>query len=127
MLNITLPWPPRELSPNVRQHYMALARAKKSYRAACAWQAFSQGAKRIDAPRLFVHLVFVPPDRRARDADNCLAAMKSGLDGLADVLGVDDSKWRVSFEMAEQIGGMVKVEVVSLQKQEGVGSVEAGT
>jgi crossover junction endodeoxyribonuclease RusA len=58
-----------------------------------------------------VQLTFYPPNRRARDADNCLAAMKSGLDGLADVLGVDDSKWRITFEMADTIGGMVKVEV----------------
>lgn len=112
-LCLTLPWPPKDLSPNQRLHHMALARAKKSYRTACAWQAKAQGAGRIEAERLTVNLTFVPPDRRARDADNCLASMKSGLDGLADVLGVDDSKWRISFEMSADIGGMVKVEVVA--------------
>lgn len=40
--------------------------------------------------------------------------LQAGLDGLADVLGVDDSKWRVSFEMAADIGGMVKVEVMAV-------------
>lgn len=111
---ITLPWPPKELSPNMRQHFMALARAKKSFRTACAWQAKAQGARSMQAQRLAVNLTFFPPDRRHRDADNCLASMKSGLDGLADVLGVDDSKWRVSFEMAAEIGGMVKVEVMAV-------------
>ena len=110
MITLTLPWPPKELSPNARVHFMALARYKKAYRKACAWQAVSQGARKIDAERLSVSLVFYPPNKHARDADNCLAAMKSGLDGLADVLGVDDSKWRITFEMADTIGGMVKVE-----------------
>jgi crossover junction endodeoxyribonuclease RusA len=30
------------------------------------------------------------PDKRHRDADNCLAAAKAGLDGMADALGVND-------------------------------------
>lgn len=110
-MKLTLPWPPSNLSPNARQHFMALARAKKRYRQACAWTAVSQGARRLDADRLDVSLTFVPPDRRHRDGDNCLAAMKSGLDGLADVLGVDDSRWRISFELAAEVGGMVRVEV----------------
>jgi crossover junction endodeoxyribonuclease RusA len=29
-------------------------------------------------------------DKRHRDADNCLAAAKAGLDGMADALGVND-------------------------------------
>jgi hypothetical protein len=37
--------------------------------------------------------------------------MKSGIDGLADVFGVDDSRWRISFEMADEVGGMVRVKV----------------
>ena len=39
--------------------------------------------------------------------------MKSGLDGLVDVLGVDDSRWKVSFEMAQEVGGFVRVEVLA--------------
>lgn len=40
--------------------------------------------------------------------------MKSGLDGLADVLGVDDNRWTLSAELlVGQVGGMVKVEVVA--------------
>ena len=38
-MNVTLPWPPSALSPNARQHWSALARAKKAYRAACAAHA----------------------------------------------------------------------------------------
>lgn len=114
-LTLTLPWPPKELNPNTRHgHWSQLAKAKRRFRAACAVLAQAHGAKAMAGHPgpLAVHLRFVPPDRRRRDLDNCLASMKSGLDGLADVLGVDDSKWRVSFEMSSDVGGMVKVEVL---------------
>ncbi len=95
-LKLTLPWPPHDLSPNARVHWAALAKAKKSYRFACAIEATRQGARRIDAPSLDVHFTFYPPTRRRIDLDNCLSRIKSGIDGLVDVLGVDDSKWRPS-------------------------------
>ena len=38
--------------------------------------------------------------------------MKAGLDGLADVLQVDDSRWRLSFDVAQgEVGGMVVVQI----------------
>ena len=113
VLQLTLPWPPKELSPNARQHWSALSRAKKAYRAACAWTAKEQGARRLDAEKLHLTLVFVPPNRRAHDLDNCLARMKSGLDGLADVLGVDDRHWKLEIDRSDEIGGFVRVEVTA--------------
>lgn len=110
-LTLTLPWPPADLSPNSRVHWSKLARAKKAYRAACGRTAKEQGAKRIEAERLHLTITFVPPNRRAHDLDNCLARMKSGLDGLADVLGVDDKHWTLTIGKADTVGGMVKVEV----------------
>jgi crossover junction endodeoxyribonuclease RusA len=111
VLTLILPWPPRDLSPNSRVHWARLARAKRSYREVCAWQALEQGARRLDAARLDVSLVFVPPSRRPIDLDNCLAMMKAGLDGLADVLGVDDSRWRITIEREDSVGGFVRVTV----------------
>ena len=110
-LIFTLPWPPADLSPNSRVHWSKLARAKKAYRAACAWTAKEQGAKRIEAERLHLTITFVPPNRRAHDLDNCLARMKSGLDGLADVLGVDDKRWSLTISKSDEVGGLVRVEV----------------
>lgn len=92
---------------------MALARAKKAYREACAWTAKEQGLKRMDAQRLHLTLTFVPPNRRAHDLDNCLASLKAGLDGLADVLGVDDKYWSLTLHKADTIGGFVRVEVAN--------------
>lgn len=108
---IVLPWPPKELSPNARLHWTKLAKAKKAYRAACAAQAMAQGLRRMQADKLHLSLTFYPPNRRAFDLDNALARMKSGLDGLADVLGVDDRHWSLSIARAETVGGYVAVEV----------------
>ncbi len=110
-LILTLPWPPTALSPNQRLHWSKLAKAKKAYREACAWTAKEQGARRIEADKLHLSLTFYPPSRRAFDLDGLLSRMKSGLDGLADVLEVDDKHWSLSIARAEEIGGMVKVEV----------------
>jgi crossover junction endodeoxyribonuclease RusA len=110
-LTLTLPWPPKALSPNARLHYMATARAKASYRKTCAWTAREQGARRVTADRLHVSLTFYPPTRHPFDLDNARARMKAGLDGLADVLGVDDSRWSISIARAGEIGGFVKVDV----------------
>lgn len=106
-----LPWPSSVLSPNARTHWAALAKEKKAYRDACAWTASSQGAKRIYAKKLHLTITFYAPTRRAYDLDNALASIKSGLDGLADVLGVDDSKWSLTIAKGEGIGGMIKVVV----------------
>ncbi len=112
LLRLTLPWPPAALNPNTRHaHWSQLARAKKRFRSACALTARAQGAGRLCASELAISLVFVPPNRRARDLDNCIAAMKSGLDGLADILGVDDSLWTLTARLDSSIGGFVRVEV----------------
>ena len=110
-LTLTLPWPPKELSPNARLHWRVVAKAKKAYRAACGWTAKEQGARRIEAGKLHLSLTFFAPTRRAYDLDNALARMKSGFDGVADVLGVDDKHWKLEMDRADEIGGFVRVEV----------------
>ena len=113
-MNFTLPWPPSVLNPNVRKHWRKHAAAKKAYRAACAWTARSQGAEHMQSEKIALRIVFVPPCRRHRDLDNCVTAMKPGLDGLADALGVDDRcfTWSEPPVIADEIGGFVWVGVV---------------
>ena len=110
-MNVTLPWPPSALSPNTRGHWSKLAKAKKQYREACAWTAKAHGLGKIEAEKVHVTLEFYPPDKRHRDLDNMLASAKALIDGLADVIGVDDSKWSLTIKKAETIGGMVKVSI----------------
>lgn len=110
-MRLTLPWPPAELSPNARVHWAAKSRAAKSYRRACAMLARQAGVLSLPDGRLHVLIEFVPPDRRQRDRDNMLASIKSGLDGLAEALGVNDSRFDLTIRVADQIGGMVRVSV----------------
>lgn len=112
MMTVILPWPPKGLSPNARLHHMALAKQKKAYKEACMWQAVEQGARKVmDVDGLHLVIMFTPPDRRHRDLDNMLSSIKSGLDGLRDVLGIDDSRWSLTISKAKTIGGFVTVEV----------------
>jgi crossover junction endodeoxyribonuclease RusA len=54
----------------------------------------------------------MPPDRRARDLDNMLASIKSGLDGLADALEANDRRFRYGLiDVADDVRGMVKVKI----------------
>lgn len=100
-MQIALAWPPKELSPNSRLHWTRVAKAKKAYRNACALEAVMQGVKRTTSPRLHLALEFVPPTRRAFDLDGLLSRMKAGIDGLADVLGLDDKHWQFSISRSE--------------------------
>ena len=111
-MSVDLPWPGPDLSPNKRHHWTAAARAKKAYRARCAAIARQAGVGCLPPglTRLTAALTFFPPDRRLRDWDNMLASMKSGLDGLSDAIGIDDSQWRLTFDVADPLpGGMVMV------------------
>lgn len=113
---IKLPWPPTGLSPNARNHWAKLAKLKKAYREACFWQAMEQGARPMQASKLHLTLTFYPPTRRAYDLDNALARIKAGLDGLADVLKVDDKHWTLTIKKGEGVGGFVSVEITNPEK-----------
>lgn len=106
-----LPWPPKELSPNARMHWAALSKVKRKYRNACREQAIVQGAQPMAGYYFRVLVTFVPPDRRKRDRDNLIASMKAGFDGLADALQVDDAGFIPTYEVADAIGGMVRITV----------------
>lgn len=107
---IRLDWPPQQCSPNARGHWSSLAKAKAAYRADCAWLA-KQAGEQHDGP-LLVSVTFRPPDKRRRDLDNALAAIKAGLDGVADAIGVDDRHWALMLAWGEPVtGGAVEVEI----------------
>ena len=92
---VTLPWPPQELKPNWRGHWAPKARKVKRYRKdaylltkqATPLQFFAYRGK------VEIQCEFCAPDRRQRDEDNLVAAMKSGFDGIADRLGINDRKF----------------------------------
>ena len=112
-MTFTLPWPPSILSPNVVAHWQRKASAKKAYRRACGTLVASVDALLPPMPPdgvVAVLMRFCPPDKRKRDLDNLMAAMKSGLDGIADALAVDDSVFRPAVDWGQVAkGGAVVV------------------
>lgn len=112
-MTVTLPWPPSVLLPNKRVHWAVRARAAKQYRKACWALAKEAGIVAPDSERIHLFVDFVPPDRRRRDDDNMVAAFKAGRDGLADALGVDDSRFKVHPYVADEIGGMVRIRLTA--------------
>ena len=117
MIEVTLPFPPTELSPNSRLHWAKLAKAKKTYRQACWAQTLEQISVRHQIPDgpLQLSLEFVKPTMREMDRDNLLARMKSGLDGMCDALKIDDKRFNtVIVRVApDRIGGFVKILIES--------------
>jgi crossover junction endodeoxyribonuclease RusA len=113
VIDITLPWPPKELSPNARVHWATRARSVKRVRAHAYWTALAmaRGVELPDGP-IPVPLTFHPPDRHRRDWDNMFSSMKAGLDGIAQALEVDDNRFRPRLEVGDVVrGGVVIVTV----------------
>jgi Holliday junction resolvase RusA-like endonuclease len=99
-VKITLPWPSAKLNPNQSKgrHWGATTALRKGARSdafALTYQAMSVRQFLCPGPVGTVPLTitFVQPDKRARDRDNLLAALKPSLDGMADALGVNDSQF----------------------------------
>ena len=112
---VELPYPSPKLSPNARGHWSKSAGAKKAYRRECAYECHNQGVAKM-AGKVHAIITFHPPDKRRRDLDNMLASFKSGIDGIVDAIGVDDSEWTITISKGEPvIGGKVVVEIEPLE------------
>jgi len=96
---IKLPFPAPELFPNRKngKHWTATSAAKDTQRSAAYMltkEAMQSTRSSFDAGNIPLSLVYLTPDKRKRDLDNMLAASKAMLDGVAEALGVDDSRFR---------------------------------
>lgn len=90
---IELDFPPADLFPNRAKgrHWGSLYKTRSDYREASFWKAKSQMKQwKHHGKTINLVLIFEMPDKRHRDADNCLAAAKGALDGLADAFAVND-------------------------------------
>ena len=98
-LRIELPWPEPELSPNHRAHPLTKARAARQAKAdgyLAAKQALEGRAYVAPTFKLPLRLTFCPPSDRKRDADNLVASEKSYLDGIAQALDVNDTRFELT-------------------------------
>lgn len=93
MNDIVLPWPHKALWPNGRPHYLAKATQTKKHRAWAHTATLAAVGRYTSAgERIPVRLLFRPKPRGpAPDKDNCIAASKAYLDGIAQALGVNDA------------------------------------
>ncbi|MEJ6656898.1 MAG: endodeoxyribonuclease RusA [Pseudomonas sp.] len=108
---VELPWPSKELSPNARVHWAKKSKAAKIYRITCLALTLESGLRAPEG-KVLLDVEFCPPDRRRRDDDNCLASFKSGRDGVADALRIDDSRFVTTIRMGEpKKGGAVLVRI----------------
>ena len=98
-MKVTLSLPPNALSPNSRPHWAVKARAAKAHRGEAFLMtcvAYARSGMIIDdADDLLIRTLFLHRVQRRRDRDNALASLKAALDGVAEALGVDDSRFIV--------------------------------
>jgi crossover junction endodeoxyribonuclease RusA len=115
-ITFILPWPSADLSPNARLHWARKAKAAKKARSAAWAHAVEAKVHRINADKLSVKMMFCPPDNRRRDLDNTISATKPQQDGIADAVGIDDSKWAVTYSWGDVVpGGAVFVQLEAMQ------------
>ena len=109
---IALPWPEKHLSPNARCHWAVKASAVSSARKTSYLLVRSAMRRRQGWDAVSLRFEFCPPSRRRYDMDNLIAQHKAAQDGIADALGIDDSKFIVSYRMGAPVkSGAVHVTI----------------
>lgn len=111
-VRIELPFPPSELTPHAKGNWRKKAAATKRYRSLCAEEALAQGLRGMATERVRAVVTIHRPNLR-RDYQNCISCFKAGVDGLADVIGIDDRYWQIDFEEGDlrRPDGRVVVEI----------------
>lgn len=117
-MRIELPWPDPSLSPNRKhgRHWGGVHTAKVKRRTDAHYLTLTAMKQSMWIPLsgpLAVSLTFHAPDKRRRDLDNLLAALKQDFDGISQALGIDDQHFNpLTLRRGETVkGGLVIVEV----------------
>lgn len=91
-MQLVLPWPPSELSPNARGHWTKRLKPKQTYFDNCYILACSK-LPTLPEGKIPLSITFYPP-RNIGDIDNFLASFKSGLDGVCAAWMINDRVFR---------------------------------
>ncbi len=92
-IEIILPYPSPVLNPNNKSHWRKKWRAQQEQKKIAGWMTMAAN-KPPEKDIYLLEVCFFPPDNRRRDEDNALASMKHAFDGIAEVWGVDDCRFR---------------------------------
>jgi len=115
VIELVLPWPSKDLSQNARGHWAIKARATKAARKEAAVLAIAAGWQSIVLPAGALHLWLnmYRPSHRKFDDDGVVGRFKPYRDGLADALGIDDSRFRVHPVLHDEVrnGGQIVVRI----------------
>jgi len=91
---LELPWPPKAASANGSHGgWRTKSDAAKGYKTLCLYSLKGSGVRPVKGwPDGYCPTVvtFHPPRNGRMDADNAVNRIKSGLDAVADAIGVDD-------------------------------------
>lgn len=114
-MNVLLAWPHKLLWPNgPRGNVNHVAKLKKAYRHDAEWATIEvrpAGGFKHDGAEIPVKLiVHAKPKGPLPDKDNCIAAVKVGLDAIAAQIGVNDRHFAApTVEFAEPRNGTIEV------------------
>lgn len=108
-MRVILPWPDPRLFPNYkRSNHWRKFRANERDARALGWGLASEqispdqrAAIREITGHVMVTATFYPPDRRSRDDDGMIGAIKNYRDGICDAIGIDDKRLRVTYQFAD--------------------------
>lgn len=111
-MKLEFPYPPKALSPNSRCHWGARHRASQGHKANCYLIAKQEVPKFTDK-QIHLSITFHPKTANLPDADNLLASMKAGLDGIALAWNVNDSRFVPHVHIGKPVkNGSVVIEVM---------------
>lgn len=111
---IIVAWPHKSLWPNGRAHWGVKAREAKKLHAEAAWATKAACISLGDSP-IPVHITVHPKKfGPAPDADNCVAAAKHALDGVAAALQINDRHFAApTVSISEQRTGQFHITIGS--------------
>ena len=119
-LRIVLPdLPPSKAYPNKKTHYFTLSSIRKKQQEEIIAYVLEQGRPDSPLDRAHITITWRSKDKRDRDIDNLLSAMKGSIDGLihAGVI-VDDSAKHLSYTLYYEWGDNVNENETILDIQE---------
>lgn len=97
---IVLPFPPASLSGHAKGHWRTKAAVTARWRHDARLATLAAKATAPEDGDIAIRIRFVPPDRRG-DRTNYANRLKPIFDGIADALGVNDRRFKPSYEFAE--------------------------
>ena len=119
-MRIVLPGLPNSKAyPNRKTHYLGLSKIRNEQKEEIIAYVLVQGRPDYPFNRAHITITWRSKDKRDRDIDNLLSAMKGSIDGLthAGVI-VDDSAKQLSYTLYSEWGDSVKESETILDIQE---------